>query len=76
MPPEKAEIIHDGRDVCSFLLQRGAASLPASVMYPIVTGETIVLTALADFLLFREKPTKIALAGLIFTFASAFLFLL
>ncbi len=60
----------------SFLFQRGAASLPASVMYPIVTGGSIVLTALADYLLFREKPTKIALAGLIITFASTFLFLL
>lgn len=63
-------------DAGSFFLQQvGAANLPASVMFPIQTGGSVVLTALAGFLLFHEKPGKIELIGLILTFASTFLFL-
>ena len=64
-------------DGCSFFFQQlGAAALPASVMYPLMTGGSIVLTALAGFLIFKEKPTRIALIGLAITFAATFLFLL
>lgn len=63
-------------DGASFFFQQlGASQLPASVMYPIQTGGSIVLTALAGFLIFKEKQTKIALIGLAITFASTFLFL-
>lgn len=63
-------------DGISFMFQQfGASKLPASVMYPIQTGGSIVLTALVGFLLFKEKPTKIALIGLAITFAATFLFL-
>ena len=63
-------------DGCSFFFQQlGAAALPASVMYPLMTGGSIVLTALAGFLIFKEKPTRIALIGLAITFAATFLFL-
>lgn len=63
-------------DSASFFFQQlGAAALPASVMYPIMTGGSIVLTALAGFLIFKEKPSKIALIGLAITFISTFLFL-
>jgi len=64
-------------DGASFFFQQlGAAILPASVMYPIQTGGSIVLSALAGFLIFKEKPSKIALIGLCLTFASTFLFLI
>ncbi len=64
-------------DGASFFFQQlGAAELPASVMYPIQTGGSIVLSALAGFLIFKEKPSKIALIGLCITFASTFLFLI
>ena len=63
-------------DGASFFFQQlGASQLPASVMYPIQTGGSIVLTALAGFLIFKEKQSKIALIGLAITFASTFLFL-
>ncbi|MBR5767648.1 MAG: hypothetical protein IKX86_03090 [Clostridia bacterium] len=58
-----------------FLQQVGAKELPASVMFPIMTGGSVVLTALAGFLLFKERPGKMELIGLILTFASTFLFL-
>lgn len=64
-------------DGASFFFQQlGAAALPASVMYPIQTGGSIVLSALAGFLIFKEKPSKIALIGLCLTFCSTFLFLI
>ncbi len=63
-------------DAASFFFQQlGAAALPASVMYPLMTGGSIVLSALAGFVLFKEKQTKIALIGLAITFAATFLFL-
>lgn len=42
----------------SFLQLEGAKSLPASVLYPMVTGGSIVLTALFALLFFGERLTK------------------
>ena len=43
----------------SYLLQlTGAKTLPASVLYPLVTGGSIVMTALAGKICFREKLGK------------------
>lgn len=43
----------------SYLFQlAGAKMLPASVLYPLVTGGSIVMTALADKICFREKLGK------------------
>lgn len=58
-----------------FLQLVGAANLPASVLYPMVTGGSIVLTAIAAAVFFKEKPAKPALAGLILAFCATFLFL-
>lgn len=58
-----------------FLQQLGAAALPASVMYPLLTGGSIVLSAVIGFFFFKEKPSRLALIGLIITFGSTLLFL-
>lgn len=61
----------------SYMLQLvSAGKVPASVMYPMMTGGSVVLTAVAGRLFFGEKPDKITLIGLALSFASTFLFLL
>lgn len=60
----------------SYLLQLiGAANVPASVLYPMVTGGMVVLSAAAGMLFFREFPDKKTALGLILSFAATFLFL-
>ncbi|NLZ37153.1 MAG: hypothetical protein GX897_06725 [Clostridiales bacterium] len=58
-----------------FLQLLGAARLDASVLYPMVTGGTIVLSAVAARIFFGEKPGRYSLAGLALSFAATFLFL-
>ncbi|MCQ2431698.1 MAG: hypothetical protein MJ175_03750 [Clostridia bacterium] len=62
----------------SYLLQLSVAAspLPASVQYPMMTGGSIVLSALAGRLFFGEKQSKTALCGTILAFAATFLFLI
>lgn len=60
----------------SFLLQlNGASHLPASVLYPLVTGGTVVLTAVFDGLFFRTKPSVRAVVGLALCLTGTLLFL-
>ena len=60
----------------SYMLQLiGAANVPASVLYPLVTGGSVVLSAAAGLLFFREKPDKVSGIGLLLSFAATFLFL-
>ena len=60
----------------SYTLQLTSASrLPASVLYPMVTGGSVVLSAVAGRIFFGEKPDRITLVGLILSFAATFLFL-
>jgi|GEM_PF-303655 len=60
----------------SYTLQLVSAShLPASVLYPMVTGGSVVLSAAAGRIFFGEKPDRITLFGLILSFAATFLFL-
>lgn len=59
-----------------YLLQLiGAAHLPASAMYPIVTGGTVVLTSLSGRIFFKEKLTLPILIGLLLTVVATVLFL-
>ncbi len=53
----------------------GAAHLDASVLFPLVTGGSIILTALAGRLFFREKPSKKALIGIALCFVATLFFL-
>ena len=42
----------------SYLCQLiGAKEVPATVLYPLITGGSIILSGLAGMLIFREKPT-------------------
>ncbi|MBR5312817.1 MAG: EamA family transporter [Clostridia bacterium] len=60
----------------SYMLQLiGAANVPASVLYPLVTGGSVVLSAAAGLLFFKEKPDKVSAIGLLLSFAATFLFL-
>ena len=60
----------------SYTLQLMSAShLPASVLYPMVTGGSVVLSAVAGRIFFGEKPDRITLTGLLLSFAATFLFL-
>ena len=60
----------------SYLLQLvGAKNLPASVLYPIFTGGTIIFTALAGWMFFGEKPDKRHIMGIAICFVGTLLFL-
>lgn len=64
-------------DAFAFVLMRivdaGGEILLAK--YPMQTAFTVVLSALAGFIVFHEKPSRLALVGLGLTFASTFLFI-
>ena len=51
--------------ITSYCLVRGAINLPATVLYPLNTGGTIVLTAFTGMLFFKEKPEKRTVIGII-----------
>ena len=60
----------------SYLFQLlGASHLPATVLYPMITGGTVVLTALAGFLCFGEKLSKRELLGVALCFIATLMFL-
>ena len=60
----------------SYLFQlMGASGLPATVLYPMITGGTVVLTALAGLLCFREKLGKRETLGVILCFVATLMFL-
>lgn len=63
-------------DAGSYFLQlTGASHLPASVLYPIVTGGALVLTAVCGRLFFGEKPGVWKATGVVICFISTFFFL-
>lgn len=60
----------------SYLLQLiGAKSLPATVLYPIITGGSIIFSALAGRVFFREKILPATLAGIALCFIGTCMFL-
>jgi len=60
----------------SYLLQlTGAKELPASVLYPIVTGGSIVFSAILGKIFFKEILTKYQLFGILLCFMGTCLFL-
>lgn len=60
----------------AYLFQlKGALSLPATVLYPFVTGGSIIFTALAGRIFFGEKPKKRTLTGIALCFLGTVLFL-
>lgn len=60
----------------SYLLQlNGAAKLPATVLYPIITGGSILFTVIAGWLVLKEKPSKQLVLGVLLCLAGTCLFL-
>lgn len=64
-------------DAIAFILMRvvDESGQIALAKYPMQTAFTVVLSAVAGFVAFREKPSRLALIGLIITFISTFLFI-
>ncbi|MBQ7096436.1 MAG: EamA family transporter [Clostridia bacterium] len=60
----------------SYMLQlNSAANLPATIVYPIVTGGGIVFTVAAGWIFLKEKPTKQLLLGVMLCFIGTCLFI-
>lgn len=60
----------------SYLLQLiGAKNLPATVLYPIITGGAIIFSALAGRIFFKEKIARMTLAGIALCFIGTCMFL-
>ena len=63
-------------DGISYVLQLVvASSLPATILYPFVTGGAVVLTAFAGSVLLKEKLSLSQWIGITFCFAGTFMFL-
>lgn len=61
--------------VSYFFQLTGAVSLPATVLYPFITGGSIIFTAVAALLFFGERPKKREAAGIILCFLGTLMFL-
>lgn len=60
----------------SYMLQLiGAQNLPATVLYPCVTGGSIIFSAFAGKILFKEKITKVQWISIVLCFAGTCMFL-
>ena len=64
-----------GGGICVLMQLICAAKLPASVLFPMITGGAIIFSALAGRLFFKEKITKNTLIGIILCFAGTMFFL-
>lgn len=60
----------------SYMLQLiGAANLPATVLYPIVSGGSIIFSTIAGMICFKEKPNLYQKIGVALCFVGTCLFL-
>lgn len=60
----------------SYMLQLlGAKSLPATVLYPFITGGSIVFSSLAGVILFKEKLSAKLIISIMLCFAGTLMFL-
>ncbi|MBQ9551666.1 MAG: EamA family transporter [Clostridia bacterium] len=62
--------------VGSFGLVSCAKTLDASLLYPLITGGTILFSALVGFVLFKEKPTVYSAIGMVLAVAATVLYAL
>lgn len=63
-------------DGISFMLQlTGAAHLPATVLYPFITGATVVMTSIADVIVFKEKLSVKNVFAVVMCFIGTLMFL-
>lgn len=61
--------------VSYFLQLKGAADLPATVLYPMITGASMIFSGVADFAVFKQKPTKFVIISLVLCFLGTLMFL-
>lgn len=61
--------------VSYFLQLKGAADLPATVLYPMITGASMIFSAVADFVVFKQKPTKFVIISVALCFVGTLMFL-
>ena len=63
-------------DFVSYYCQlEGSVNIPASVLFPLLSGGSILLTAAVGMLILREKPTKSAVAGMVICLAGMCMFI-
>ena len=61
---------------CSYMLQLiGAKDIPATVLYPMITGGSIIFSALSDKIFFKEKLNLYQLISIALCFVGTLLFL-
>ena len=61
--------------VSSILQLEGAVNLPATVLYPLITGGTLVFSTLTGWLVLHERPTPRLLVGMALCVVGTCLFL-
>lgn len=61
--------------ISSLLQLKGAITIPATVLYPIITGGTIVFSTLAGVIIFKDKLSIKIIISVILCFAGTFMFL-
>lgn len=60
----------------SYILQlNGAKNLPATVLYPLITGGTIIFSSLTGIIFFKEQISKRLIFSIIICFAGTCMFL-
>ena len=60
----------------SYILQlNGAKNLPATVLYPLITGGTIIFSSLTGIIFFKEQISKKLILSIIICFAGTCMFL-
>lgn len=60
----------------SYLLQLvGAKNLPATVLYPFITGGSMVFSSIVGIVAFREKPSRVLIFSIALCFIGTLLFL-
>ena len=60
----------------SYLLQlMGAKTVPASVLYPLITGGSIIFSALTGKIILKEKLSKLTIISIVLCFIGTLLFL-
>ena len=59
----------------SYLLLQGAKEIPATVLYPLNTGGTIICTAISGVLIYKEKLTKNIIISIAICFIGTLMFL-
>jgi drug/metabolite transporter (DMT)-like permease len=51
--------------ISSYCILTGAINVPATVLYPLISGGSIFLTTVLDLIIFKEKPNKFLAIGII-----------